>query len=119
MWVLSMFARGRPVPVIVNGNAQALNVERETYCRPLHSACCGGAFCCLHCTQALEEAVLNREHALQDPSLPFLEFEDILATIGEKLPIHVSDSLYAILSAPSALPDVSQVGCPRQLCAQT
>jgi hypothetical protein len=67
----------------------------------------------------LEEAVLNREHALQDPSLPFLEFEDILATIGEKLPIHVSDSLYAILSAPSALPDVSQVGCPCQLCTQT
>ena len=59
--------------------------------------------------QSLEEAVLNREQALQDPSLPFLEFEDILATIGEKLPIHVSDSLYAILSAPNALPDGSQV----------
>jgi hypothetical protein len=105
--------------VVVKGNAQALNVERKTSCRPLRSACCGGAYCCLPCTQALEEAVLNREHALQDPSLPFLEFEDILATIGEKLPIHVSDSLYAILSAPSALPDVSQVGGPCQLCTQT
>ena len=60
--------------------------------------------------------MLNREQALQDPSLPFLEFEDILATIGEKLPIHVSDSLYAILSAPNALPDGSQVSKHIRLC---
>ncbi len=55
---------------------------------------------CLDVSQALEQAVLDREQALQDPSLPFLEFEDIMATVGEKLPINVSDSLYALLTFP-------------------
>ena len=41
---------------------------------------------------------MDRELALQDPSLPLLEVEDIMATIGEKLPINVSDALYDLLT---------------------
>ncbi len=46
--------------------------------------------------------MFDREVALSDPALPFLELEDILASIGEKLPINVSDLLYAQLTSQTA-----------------
>jgi hypothetical protein len=47
----------------------------------------------------IDRAVRDRDMALADPSLPTLEFEDIMATIGEKLPIKVGEALYELLDS--------------------
>lgn len=50
----------------------------------------------------VEQALRDRDECFQDPTLPILEFDDVMASIGDKLPITVSVALYGLLEASSS-----------------
>lgn len=62
--------------------------------------------------EMIDEALLDRDMAFTDGSLPLLEFDDVMATIGDKLPITVSEALYGLMEAHADTPrtDAARAG---------
>ena len=57
----------------------------------------------------VEQALRERDTAFSDPTLPLLEFDDIMASIGDKLPLTLSEALYGMLEANAEVSVLSQV----------
>jgi hypothetical protein len=55
-------------------------------------------------TDMVEQALSDRDLAFMDISLPLLQFDDVMATIGDKLPLPVSEALYQLLDPQAETP---------------